>query len=121
MATGCPSASDGGDGCFPEPMTTSLRGVQTLPSFETRRVLDVGCGTGTLAVEAYERFGGARRVIGIDPDPTQITRARSQAGRKHASVVHAEPRRQESTGGGRGLTKVPQPVTPPWLPGKRMW
>jgi ubiquinone/menaquinone biosynthesis C-methylase UbiE len=30
-------------------------------------VLDVGCGTGTLAVEVARRVGRAGRVVGIDP------------------------------------------------------
>ena len=30
-------------------------------------VLDVGCGTGTLAIEVQQRVGGAGRVVGIDP------------------------------------------------------
>ncbi len=45
-------------------------------------VLDVGCGTGTLALEAYERVGATGRVCGIDPAPQQITRARRKAARR---------------------------------------
>jgi ubiquinone/menaquinone biosynthesis C-methylase UbiE len=44
-------------------------------------VLDVGCGTGTLALEAYPRVGATGRVCGIDPGPQQIARARSKAAR----------------------------------------
>lgn len=50
-------------------------------------VLDVGCGTGTLALKAYARVGAtpegstAGRVSGIDPGPKQIARARSKAKR----------------------------------------
>jgi ubiquinone/menaquinone biosynthesis C-methylase UbiE len=44
-------------------------------------VLDVGCGTGALALEAYKRVGAAGRVCGIDPGPRQVARARSKAGR----------------------------------------
>src|SRR3954452_2420635 len=42
-------------------------------------VLDVGCGTGTLAIEAQKRVGG--RVFGIDPGEEQIARARTKAAR----------------------------------------
>jgi SAM-dependent methyltransferase len=49
-------------------------------------VLDVGCGTGTLALEAYERVGATGRVAGVDPAPRQIARARSKAARRGASV-----------------------------------
>lgn len=44
-------------------------------------VLDVGCGTGTLALKAYARVGTAGHVAGIDPGPRQIARARHKAGR----------------------------------------
>jgi len=44
-------------------------------------VLDVGCGTGTLAIEAAAPVGAAGRVAGIDPAPRQIARARSKARR----------------------------------------
>src|SRR5437762_7195062 len=45
-------------------------------------VLDVGCGTGTLALKAYERVGETGRVSGIDPGQRQIARARSKAARR---------------------------------------
>ena len=44
-------------------------------------VLDVGCGTGTLALVAKERVGTTGQVCGIDPGPKQIARARSKAGK----------------------------------------
>jgi ubiquinone/menaquinone biosynthesis C-methylase UbiE len=44
-------------------------------------VLDVGCGTGALAMEASRRVGATGRVCGIDPGPKQITRAHSKAER----------------------------------------
>ncbi len=43
------------------------------------QVLDVGCGTGTLAMEAQERVGATGRAFGIDPGVQQIARARSKA------------------------------------------
>jgi ubiquinone/menaquinone biosynthesis C-methylase UbiE len=43
------------------------------------RVLDVGCGTGTLAIEVQQRLGAAGHVDGIDPAPEQIARARAKA------------------------------------------
>jgi ubiquinone/menaquinone biosynthesis C-methylase UbiE len=45
-------------------------------------VLDVGCGTGTLALEVAQRVGSAGRVAGIDPSAQQITRARAKAARR---------------------------------------
>ena len=46
-------------------------------------VLDVGCGTGTLANEVQQRVGARGRVVGIDPGPQQIARARAKAARRH--------------------------------------
>ena len=51
------------------------------------RVLDVGCGTGTLALEAARQIGTAGRVVGIDPSKQQITRARSKATRHNVPVA----------------------------------
>ena len=49
-------------------------------------VLDVGCGTGTLALEVARRVGSAGRVAGIDPGTEQIARARSKAARGHLPI-----------------------------------
>ena len=46
------------------------------------QVLDVGCGTGTLALEVARHVGTAGRVAGIDPSPQQISRARAKAARR---------------------------------------
>jgi len=50
------------------------------------QVLDVGCGTGTLAMEVKPRVGATGRVAGIDPGTRQIARARSQAARHHLPI-----------------------------------
>jgi ubiquinone/menaquinone biosynthesis C-methylase UbiE len=50
------------------------------------QVLDVGCGTGTLAMEAALRVGRAGRVAGVDPGTQQIARARAKAARRHVSI-----------------------------------
>ena len=49
------------------------------------RVLDVACGTGTLALEVLGRAPGAR-VTGVDGDPEILDRARSKAERANAEV-----------------------------------
>jgi ubiquinone/menaquinone biosynthesis C-methylase UbiE len=49
-------------------------------------VLDVGCGTGMLAIEAQQRVGAAGRVCGVDPVGDNIERARSTATRKRLAV-----------------------------------
>lgn len=45
-------------------------------------VLDVGCGTGTLAIVARQRVGDGGRVVGIDPSRQMIARARRKAERR---------------------------------------
>ena len=42
-------------------------------------VLDVGCGTGSLAIVAGRKVGPAGTVCGIDPSPAMIARARWKA------------------------------------------
>lgn len=57
-------------------------------------VLDVGCGTGTLAIAAKRRVGDGGTVHGIDPSVEMIERARKKATRAHSGAVfrvaHAE-------------------------------
>ena len=49
-------------------------------------VLDVGCGTGTLAIEVSLRVGSAGRVAGVDPGTQQIAHARSKAARRNLPI-----------------------------------
>lgn len=42
-------------------------------------VLDVGCGTGGLAIAAGEQVGSAGEVCGVDPSPEMVARARRKA------------------------------------------
>ncbi len=50
------------------------------------QVLDVGCGTGTLAIEVALRVGREGRVAGIDPGTDQIAWARSKAARHNVQI-----------------------------------
>jgi ubiquinone/menaquinone biosynthesis C-methylase UbiE len=52
-------------------------------------VLDIGCGTGTLAIAAKHRVGSAASVTGIDASPQMIARARKKARRVGADVTFA--------------------------------
>jgi len=53
------------------------------------RVLDVGCGTGTLAIAAKRRVGAKCAVSGIDASPKMIARARKKA-ESNGVEVHFE-------------------------------
>ncbi|MCX4242497.1 methyltransferase domain-containing protein [Paraliomyxa miuraensis] len=52
------------------------------------RVLDVGCGGGHLALQILDAQPTAE-LVGIDPSPTMITRARRRAGARRLSFVEA--------------------------------
>ncbi len=51
------------------------------------RVLDVGCGTGTLALAAKRRVGPEGAVHGIDPSEEMVARAKAKALREGLAVT----------------------------------
>lgn len=51
-----------------------------------QRVLDVGCGTGSLAIAARRLVGPAGQVEGVDASPELIARARRKAGKAGVDV-----------------------------------
>jgi ubiquinone/menaquinone biosynthesis C-methylase UbiE len=53
---------------------------------EGESVLDVGCGTGTLAIAAKYRVGNLGKVTGIDASPEMIGRAKKKARKKGVEV-----------------------------------
>src|SRR5258706_14742845 len=61
--------------------TATLAGIQP-----GEQVLDVGCGTGMLALEVARQVGSAGRVVGIDPGTEQIAWARSKAARRNLPI-----------------------------------
>ena len=50
-----------------------------------QRVLDVGCGTGTLATLIKQLYPDVE-VVGLDPDPKALARARRKAARAGVSI-----------------------------------
>ena len=50
-------------------------------------VLDIGCGTGTLAIAAKQRVGAVGRVGAIDASPEMLARASKKAKRVGAEIV----------------------------------
>jgi ubiquinone/menaquinone biosynthesis C-methylase UbiE len=50
------------------------------------RVLDVGCGTGTLAIAARQQVGPMGRVCGVDASPEMIARASKKASKVGVDV-----------------------------------
>jgi ubiquinone/menaquinone biosynthesis C-methylase UbiE len=50
-------------------------------------VLDIGCGTGTLAIAAKQRVGPAGKVYGVDASPQMLARAGKKAKKAGAEVV----------------------------------
>lgn len=49
-------------------------------------VLDVGCGTGALAIAAGKQVGRAGEVCGVDPSPEMVARARRKAAKAGVAV-----------------------------------
>ncbi|MGH6690645.1 MAG: class I SAM-dependent methyltransferase [Gammaproteobacteria bacterium] len=62
----------------------NLVGLARLASGES--VLDVGCGTGSLAIAAKRQVGATGDVFGVDPSPEMIARAMSKAVRTGIDV-----------------------------------
>src|SRR5689334_21240184 len=50
-------------------------------------ILDVGCGTGTLAVAAKKRVGSDGVVFGIDASPAMVAKATRKASRAGVAVA----------------------------------
>ncbi len=77
--------------CYDELRPASLDMAElTLAELDgTRRLLDVGCGTGRFAALASERLGA--RVWGVDPSPEMLARAKARGARGDGAVdaVHA--------------------------------
>ena len=74
-------------------MRATLLVLAAAPTCAGRRVLDAGCGTGALAVEAARR--GAE-VVAIDLSPTLVDLARERSRRDLGAGAHRLPRRRHA-------------------------
>lgn len=54
---------------------------------EGEALLDVGCGTGSLAILAARRVGPRGFVVGVDPSPEMVARATGKARRAHVAAT----------------------------------
>lgn len=59
----------------------AARLVAALPDGDYHTLLDVGCGTGFVTEAAHARFGGLRRVVGVDPSAEMLAHFRDKLGR----------------------------------------
>src|ERR1700758_79453 len=59
--------------------------LEYAPLHDGDTVLDVGCGTGTLAVLIKQRYPGVG-VTGLDPDPKALARAQWKADRARVKL-----------------------------------
>jgi ubiquinone/menaquinone biosynthesis C-methylase UbiE len=68
-------------------------------------VLDVGCGTGTLAIRIAREYPGVC-VTGVDPDPLALARARRKAARARVPVVFERGFAEQLPFGDRAFDRV---------------
>ena len=59
--------------------------IEQIAPRDGQAILDVGCGTGTLAILLKRRAPGAR-IVGLDPDPEVLARAEAKARRAGVEV-----------------------------------
>jgi len=71
----------------------------------TDRILDIGCGTGTLAV-LIKRQHAEVQVVGVDPDPKALARARRKAERAGVSVQFEQGYSEELPHGTASFDRV---------------
>jgi drug/metabolite transporter (DMT)-like permease/ubiquinone/menaquinone biosynthesis C-methylase UbiE len=70
------------------------------------RILDIGCGTGSLAIQLKRREPGVA-VLGLDPDPLVLARARAKAARAGLDIRFAQGFVTDASGDGFGpITKI---------------
>jgi demethylmenaquinone methyltransferase/2-methoxy-6-polyprenyl-1,4-benzoquinol methylase len=68
-----------------EPVRTEAIALLDPPPGAT--VLDVGCGTGLSFAPLKRRIGAQGRIVGIDPSPDMLAKARARIARRHWSGI----------------------------------
>ena len=71
----------------------------------TRRVLDVGCGTGSTTVAVARRLGAGARCTGVDISEPMIAAARARAEREGAAARFIVADAQTTRSSGRASTR----------------
>ncbi len=71
------------------------RMADLLPLHEGDAVLDVGCGTGDLAIELVKHIGSPGKIVGIDGSEEMIARARQKVQRHHLPIEFRVERAEE--------------------------
>jgi arsenite methyltransferase len=92
---GSPELASAYDGLSDPQFTHGTELLALLDVGRGDRVLDIGCGTGRLAIAALERVGAEGRIVGIDPAPPRVDIARR----------HADPRLEFRVGAAEDLSQ----------------
>ncbi len=69
------------------------------------RIIDVGCGTGTFAV-MLKRAEPRAEIVGLDPDPDVLARARAKAAKEKAEVTFRQGFARDAGAEAASFTKV---------------
>ena len=74
--------------------------IEQIAPRDGQSILDVGCGTGTLAI-MLKRCSPGARIVGLDPDPEVLARAAAKARRAGVEVEWHQGLAPDATGLGR--------------------
>lgn len=75
------------------PVTRSI--IETAAPRASERVLDIGCGCGSLCHDVAELVGGSGRVVGLDISRPMVDHARKTSDRSHVDFVAGDAQTHE--------------------------